>query len=153
MKYLLTLLVLAAAELMRCIEEWEAIAGAAGELFSTERSVYGNMFAYSGHWLNDLGRYHKCTQLSQAKYVVLEAGRRPWVVFAFCGPKSCTKSDYYSILQGAASISLLDAVSAAKDPVAAIRPRLDASPAAAITVHFPSEYINDHSDIHGGAIA
>ena len=148
-----TLTLLVHAELSTCISDWEKIADSASELLSEDRSPYGNMLAYSGHWVNDMGRFHKCKQMDNTQYVVLAVARRPWVVFAACGPDSCTKSDYYSLLNSAFNIPIVTAAKQAQDPIASLRPKLSAISLSSITVYFPFEYIDDHSTIHGGAVA
>jgi peptidoglycan/LPS O-acetylase OafA/YrhL len=141
------------AEMQACLQDWEKVAGAAQELFSQERTEYGDMFAYSGHWLNDVGRFEKCKEMSGTQYVVLEVARRPWVFFAACGPDSCTKEDYYVLLRGGTGLPFIATARETKDPLEAVRARVSAVALSSITVHFPFEYIDDHSTIHGGAVA
>ena len=150
---LVSMAVAVSAELEACTQAWEGIASSADELFSPSRTDYGAMFAYSGHWLNDVGRFQKCKDMSGTQYVVLEIARRPWVFFAACGPATCTKEDYYALLGGTSDLEFVATARRTKDPVEAVRAKVSAEALSAITVHFPFEYIDDHSTIHGGAVA
>lgn len=85
----------ASANIEVCLGDWGKILS---NLYDNLHSPYTQMLYYSGKNLNDLGRYHACTQLSESKYTLLEFYRPPWFTIALCGPKSCSKSDYKKII-------------------------------------------------------
>ena len=96
---MLTLLILpiglTIATIEVCLGDWGKILS---NVYDNLHSPYTQMLYYTGKNLNDLGRYHACTQLSESKYALLEFYKPPWFVIALCGPKSCSKSDYHEII-------------------------------------------------------
>jgi len=144
--------VLCLSELSACLQDWKLIVGASSELFSPTRDKYADMFAYSGHWMNDLGRFGRCKEMQGTQYVVLEIRRKPWVVFTACGPESCSKKDYYAMLKGTLEVPFVSTAVQTLDSVAA-RLGSPVIPVGTMSVHFPFEFIDAHSSIQGGAVA
>lgn len=76
----------------KCIEEWEKIINSATN--SSIPAVYSLMFQYSGFTMNNLGSYDSCNKIDIARYTVFVYSEIPVLVQTFCGPISCTESDY-----------------------------------------------------------
>jgi peptidoglycan/LPS O-acetylase OafA/YrhL len=111
------------------------------------------MLAYSGHWMNDLGRFSRCKEIPGSQYVVLAIRRKPWVLFAACGPESCTKDDYYEIMKGVLGVPFVEMAVKTQDPVQDRKLGNPVIPLGTLSVHFPFEFIDGHLTLHGGALA
>lgn len=60
-------------------------------------SIYGQMYAYSGKGLNDLGLYHECEDLEKANYVIFEIKAVPAKVLGLCLPETCSIADLWQV--------------------------------------------------------
>ena len=105
-----------------CLLEWEKIIKSQNN--TSVNNEASQMLLYSGFLPNNLGNFDSCKKLDQAKYTVFITSKIPLVVITVCGPKVCTKADYYNL-----DIPLLQ--------MQALKP---------IDIIFPNEYQNDHYD-------
>ena len=86
---------LVSANIEDCLSDWGKILS---NVIDNHHDSSTKMLYYTGKNLNDLGRYHACTEIPEAKYALLEFYKPPWFTIALCGPKSCSKPDYHEII-------------------------------------------------------
>lgn len=97
------LLVTVAATLLDCGADLGQMLSHSLTLFPSED--YGAMMLYSGKWVNDLGDYHSCQKVEKAEYVLIALlWQGPFIGLGLCGPKTCSREDYYHIIQNFTSI-------------------------------------------------
>lgn len=91
------------ASLQNCTREVVQTVQHSLTLFPTEH--YAALAVYSGKWVNDLGDYHACGQVEGAEYVLFALiWTGPFIGVGLCGPKSCSKDDYYSLMQNLTTV-------------------------------------------------
>jgi len=96
--------------------------------------------------INNLGEYDPCTDISIAKYTVIEIAF-PFMIIALCGPKVCTEEDYIQILTNPRFFHQLPSALKSQNSNK-ILTQYPNSP-----IVFPKEYIDDHfNDYSAGAI-
>ena len=123
------LLMIVACFTQECLLEWEKIIESQNS--ASPNSESSLMLLYSGILPNNLGNFESCNKLDQAKYTVFKIHEIPLVVITVCGPKVCTKEDYYN----------LDI------------PILQKTASKPIDIIFPNDYQNDHYDTYStGAV-
>lgn len=140
MMWLLLLLSPALAELEECTAALAAMAGG----LSDPSSDYGKMVLYSGLYVNELGRYVQCNEISIASYAIIELYRAPSIVFALCGPAVCKASDYLTLIRDLPLTSPLDAI-------LTINTQDNPIDVKNAKVHFPYDYTKDHESLSAGA--
>lgn len=138
-------LVILLSPALAVLEECQAALAAMASGLSDLSSDYAQMINYSGHYVNELGRYVQCNRLDQdiARYVIIELYRAPTILFALCGPAVCEASDYLSLLHSlpvSSPLHTLLAISTEDNPIDVKKAK----------VHFPYEYTKDHETLSAG---
>lgn len=99
--FFLSLLATSNGNIDQCLEDWGKVLSS---IYDNWHNGYTKMLYYTGKSLNDLGRYHKCTDIPEAKYALIEFYKPPWFTIALCGPKTCSKADYYEIFNSSNNV-------------------------------------------------
>ncbi|CAG9325188.1 unnamed protein product [Blepharisma stoltei] len=134
------------SSLKECEMEWAKVLKGAEGILDPNPSDYTKMFRYSGFMINNLGEYDPCTDISIAKYTVIEIVF-PFMVITLCGPKVCTEEDYIQILTNSSFFHQLPSALKSQNS----QKILTQYPNTPIV--FPKEYIDDNfSDYSAGAI-